>query len=210
MRFFDVSARLTGTTPTYPGNPGFDLAAVKRIASGGSSNVSALRLGTHSGTHVDAPRHFFDGRPGVDQLPLEVLIGPARVIEVAGPRRGIEASDIGESDLAGQTRILFKTGNSALWESSEFHRDYAFLDESGAKRLLDAGVRLVGIDYLSIEQYKRPGAPVHHLLLDAGVVIVEGLDLRGVPGGVYEMHCLPLAVEGADGAPARVVLRQME
>ena len=207
MRLLDVSVRLSATTPTFPGNPAFACDPVKRVARGDSANVSALRLGTHTGTHVDAPRHFFDAAPGVDALPLDVLIGPAVVVEIAGPRRGIEAGDLAGAELAGETRVLLKTGNSALWQSHEFHSDFAFLDESGARFLLDRGIRLVGVDYLSVEQYKRPGAPVHRLLLERGVVIVEGLDLSLVSAGRYEMYCLPLDIADADGAPARVVLR---
>jgi arylformamidase len=209
MNLFDVSVRLSETTPTFPGNPPFSCEGVKRTARGDSSNVTVLHLGTHTGTHVDAPRHLFDSAPGVDALPLEVLMGRARVVEIGGPRRGIEAGDFAAVDLAGETRVLLKTGNSALWQSGEFHEDFAFLDESGARLLLDRGVRLVGIDYLSIEQFKRAGAPVHHLLLERGVIIVEGLNLSEVPAGAYDMCCLPLAVAGADGAPARVVLRAL-
>lgn len=209
MRFIDVSVRLSPATPTFPGNPPFACEPVKRTARGDTANVTAVRMGTHTGTHVDAPRHFFDAAPGVDALPLDVLIGPARVVEIAGPPRGIEAVDFAGAGLAGETRVLLKTANSALWRSSEFDKGFAFLDESGARWLLDHDVRLVGIDYLSIEQFKRPGAPVHHLLLERGVIIVEGLDLGRVSAGRYEMYCLPLDIAGADGAPARVVLREM-
>ncbi len=209
MKLFDVSVPLSEATPTFPGDPRFDIDAVRRMARGDSVNVSALHLGTHSGTHIDAPRHFFDSGPGVDGLPLDVLIGRARVIEIPGPRRGIEARDLAGADLPGETRVLLKTGNSALWQSSEFRKDFAFLAESGARLLLDRGIRLVGIDYLSIEQFNKEGAPVHHLLLERGVVIVEGLNLSGVPAGAYDMYCLPLDIAGADGAPARVVLREL-
>ncbi len=209
MKLIDVSVTLSPTTPTFPGNPTFACDPVKRTARGDSANITALSLGTHTGTHVDAPRHFFDSAPGVDALPLEVLIGPARVVEIAGARRGIEAADLAGVDLTGETRVLLKTGNSALWQSGEFHQDFAFLAESGARLLLDGGVRLVGIDYLSIEQFKRPGAPVHHLLLERGVVIVEGLNLSQVTAGRYQLYCLPLDIAGADGAPARAVLGEL-
>jgi arylformamidase len=208
MRLIDVSVRLSETTPTFPGNPAFICEPVKRIAQGGSANVTALHLGTHTGTHVDAPRHFYDSGPGVDALPLDVLVGPATVVEIPGPRRGIEAGDLEHAELG--RRVLLKTANSALWQSGQFHSDFAYLGESGARLLLDRGVQLVGIDYLSIEQFKKAGAPVHHLLLEHGVVIVEGLDLSQAPAGTYEMMCLPLDIVGADGAPARVVLRELQ
>lgn len=207
-RLYDVSVLLSERTPTFPGNPPFAAEPVKRTSRGDSANVTALRMGTHTGTHVDAPRHFMDDRPGVDGLPLDLLIGPALVVEIAGPRRGIRAEDFADAPLGGHSRVLLKTANSELWRSAEFHNDFAYLDESGARILLDRGIRLVGVDYLSIEQFKRPGAPVHHMLLERGVVIVEGLDLSEVPAGVYEMFCLPLHIAGADGAPARVVLRE--
>ncbi len=210
MKLIDVSVRLSQDTPTYPGNPVFACDPVKRTARGDSSNVTALSLGTHTGTHVDAPRHFFESAPGVDALPLDVLIGRALVIEIPGPRRGIEAGDFADAAFEGEARVLLKTANSALWQSGGFHQDFSYLDESGAGWLLEHGVRLVGIDYLSIEQFKRPGAPVHHLLLGRGVVIVEGLNLSQASAGPYEMYCLPLDIAGADGAPARVVLKELQ
>ncbi len=209
MTLFDVSVRLSERVPTFPGNPAFGCEPVKRTSRGDSANVTAVHMGTHTGTHVDAPRHFFDGAPGVDRLPLDVLIGPALVVDIPGPRRGIEAADLAGVDLSGEIRVLLKTANSALWQSSDFHSDFAYLAESGARLLLERGVRLVGIDYLSIEQFKKPGAPVHHLLLEREVVIVEGLNLSQVRAGRYEMYCLPLDIAGADGAPARVVLREL-
>ncbi|MGE5359932.1 MAG: cyclase family protein, partial [Bacteroidales bacterium] len=172
MKLYDVSVRLSEHMPTFPGNPPFRCDPVRRTARGDSANVTALQLGTHTGTHVDAPRHFFDGAAPVDTLPLDVLMGRARVVEISGPRRGIRAEDFAAVAWQDDTRVLLKTANSALWQSSDFHTDFAYLDESGATWLLDRGVRLVGIDYLSIEQFKRPGAPVHHLLLSRGVVIV--------------------------------------
>lgn len=205
-----MSVRLSERTPTFPGNPAFAARPVKRIAGGDSANVTELHLGTHTGTHVDAPRHFFDDRPGVESLPLEVLIGPALVLEINAKGRGIRADDLPGEAISDCSRVLLKTANSSLWQSAEFHKDFVFLDDSGARRLLEHGVRLVGIDYLSIEQFKRPGAPVHRMLLDAGVLIVEGLDLSAVAPGAYQMYCLPLDIVGGDGAPARVVLAELE
>jgi arylformamidase len=207
MDLVDVTLRLSPDVPTYPGNPPFSITPVKRIATGGSSNVSALTLGTHAGTHVDAPRHFFDGRPGVDALPLDVLIGPARVIHLPG-RSNISAERLRSADFSGVSRLLIRTGNSELWSSSTFAADYAGVTEDGARLLVEAGVSLVGVDYLSVEPYKTPGAPAHHVLLEHGIVIVEGLDLSRVEAGDYELMCLPLALVDADGAPARVVLRR--
>jgi arylformamidase len=206
MKLIDVTVPLDAALPVYPGNTPFLLEAIKRIAQGGSSNVSSLHMSAHTGTHVDAPRHFFDSGEGVESLPLELLIGRARVIEVTsvkgvGPDalKGIDAEDI---------RVLIKTRNSRLWGSSEFHEDYVGVTAEGATYLVNHGVKVLGVDYLSVEEFRKPGAPAHHILLGGGTIVIEGLNLRDVEPGTYEMYCLPLRVVGADGAPARVVLRQ--
>jgi arylformamidase len=207
MKLIDVSVPLDASLPTYPNNTPFSLEPVKRIAQGGSSNVSSLHLSAHTGTHVDAPFHFFDDGPGTEALALDMLIGRARVIEVTS-RKGIAAEDLAALDLSEDLRLLIKTHNSKLWGSPEFHPDYVGVTESGARHLVEHGVKLVGVDYLSVEAYKAPGAPAHHLLLGAGVVVIEGLNLRDVDPGIYELLCLPMRIVGSDGAPARVVLRR--
>ena len=206
MKLIDVSVPLDAQLPTYPHNTPFSLEPIKRIARGDSSNVSTLHMSAHTGTHVDAPRHFFDEGPGTESLPLELLIGRARVIEV-NSRAGVAAKDLDAIDLADDIRVLIKTLNSRLWGAPEFHEDYVGVLESGAKHLVEHGIKVVGVDYLSVEKFHNPGAPAHHILLGAGTIVIEGLDLRGIEPGVYEMFCLPLRVVGSDGAPARVVLR---
>jgi|SRR5579872_5338360 len=207
MKFIDVSVPLDARLASYPGNTPFSLEAVKRIARGDSSNVSSLHMSAHSGTHVDAPRHFYDSGGDTDGLALDLLMGRARVIEVTS-RTGIAADDLAGLDLSEDIRLLIKTSNSKLWGDPEFHRDYVGVTESGARHLVDHGIKLVGVDYLSVEQFHFPGAPAHHILLGAGTIVVEGLNLRDVEPGIYEMFCLPLRVVGSDGAPARVVLRR--
>jgi arylformamidase len=206
MTIVDVTVPLSDKVPTYPGNVPFSLQLVKTLAAGASSNVSALHLGAHTGTHVDAPRHFFDDGRGVEALPLEVLVGPARVVELP-TLAPITAERLSRLDLDGATRVLFKTGNSGLWSSAEFSPRFAHVTADAAEWLVERGIRLVGVDYLSVEGFKTPGAPAHHVLLGAGVVVVEGLDLSAAPAGDCELLCLPLPVAGGDGAPARVVLR---
>jgi len=207
-RLIDVSVLLRPGLPTYPGNPEFELQPVKRIAEGASSNVSRLVMGTHTGTHVDAPRHFFDDKPGVDSLPLDLLMGRARVIDVP-TRGGVTEAQLAAEGLREDLRVLLRTPNSALWNSHEgFREDYTYLTEGGARYLVDQGVKVVGVDYLSVEQFHKAGAPAHHALLGNNVIIIEGLDLSEAEAGQYEMYCLPLRVEGADGAPARVVLKR--
>jgi arylformamidase len=206
-RFLDVSVPLAPGIPTYPGNPEFELQPIKRIAQGDSSNVSRMILGTHSGTHVDAPLHFFQDAAGADTLSLELLMGRARVIDM--PRRGgITAEDLAAAGLREDLRVLFKTPNSALWNGGGFKQDYTYLTESAARYLVEQGVKVVGVDYLSVEEFKKPGAPAHRALLSQGVVIIEGLNLSDAEPGMYELYCLPLRVAGADGAPARVVLKR--
>jgi arylformamidase len=207
IKLIDVTVPLDANLPTYPGNTPFRIEATKRIARGESSNVSSLHMSTHSGTHVDAPRHFFDSGLGVDGLPLEMLLGRVRVIEVTS-RRGIGPEELSESDLSEEVRVLIKTHNSRLWGSPEFHQQYLGVTEAGAKHLIEHGIKVLGVDYLSVEEFKKPGAPAHHVLLGGGAIVIEGLNLRDVEPGVYEMFCLPLRIVGADGAPARVVLRQ--
>lgn len=207
MKLIDVTVPLDSRTPTYPGNTPFTIEAIKRIARGDSSNTSTLHLGAHSGTHVDAPRHFFDTAPGADDLALELMLGRTRVVEIS-TRNGIGAEQLAGLDLSEELRVLFKTSNSRLWGSPEFHTDYVGVTASGAEHLVAHGIKVVGIDYLSIEEFKTPGAPAHHVLLGGGVIVIEGLNLREVEPGIYDMLCLPLRVVGADGAPARVVLRR--
>ena len=206
-RLVDVSVQLAPGLATYPGNPAFEITPVHRIADGDSANNSRLVMGTHTGTHVDAPWHSLNNGARTESLSLDLLIGPARVIEVP-VRHGITAEDLEPFNLADETRVLLKTPNSELWGSPDFHADFVGVTESAAKHLVMCGVKLVGVDYLSVEVFHAPGAPAHHTLLGANVIIVEGLNLRGVEPGRYDLICLPLRVVGCDGAPARVVLRR--
>jgi arylformamidase len=207
MKLIDVSLPLDEHLPAYPGNTPFGLEPIKRVARGDSSSVSSMHSSLHAGTHVDAPCHMFDGAPGAETLPLEMLVGRARVIEVTS-RRTVSAEDLQSFDLTEDIRLLIKTHNSQLWGSSEFHPDYVGISEGAARHLVASGIKVLGVDYLSVEQFKTPGAPAHHALLGAGVIVIEGLDLREVEPGIYELFCLPLRVVGGDGAPARVILRR--
>jgi arylformamidase len=191
MEIIDISVPVRPGMVTYPGDPEVRLERVSSIADGAIANISRLDFGVHTGTHVDAPVHFADGAAGAEALPLDVLVGPCVVVE------GLEP----EAVPAGAERVLFKTPNSRLWEQEEFSDDFVKLDGAAARALVASGVRLVGIDYLSIGDEEA-----HHVLLEAGVVAVEGLDLRGVEPGEYRLVCAPLKLVGADGAPARVLL----
>jgi arylformamidase len=206
-KLLDVSVPLSSGMPTYPGNPEFELHPVKRIANGDTANNSRLVMGTHTGTHVDAPKHFLDDGVGVEGLRLDLLIGRARVVEV-NKRGGIGREELAEAGLREDIRVLLKTPNSALWNGESFHSEYTHLTEAGARYLVDQGVKVVGIDYLSVEQFQKAGAPAHRTLLGQAVVIIEGLNLSEAEPGMYEMYCLPLRIPGADGAPARVILKR--
>jgi arylformamidase len=211
MQIYDVSVPLSSTTPTYPGDPGIEIKQWRTLASGDAANVSLINFGLHSGTHVDAPAHFIEGGTKIESLPLESLIGEAEVVEVANDIRVIDESFVVANCSGGSRRILFKTRNSAFWNNSQdgFREDYTYIEPAAARRLAESGIKLVGIDYLSVEQFKSDHFATHHALLSRGIVIVEGLDLRAVPSGFYELICLPLKIAGGsgDGAPARVVLR---
>jgi arylformamidase len=207
MRLYDVTHTLQPGMATWPAEPGPQISLIKEMAAGDPADVSYLALGVHTGTHVDAPRHFIPGGTGVDSLPLEVLSGPAKVIHIVD-RQAIKIEELERAGLDGVERVLFHTRNSDEWSDVEFVEDFVYLDPDAAAWLVDHGIRLVGVDYLSVEAFNATEPRTHRTLLGAGVVIVEGLDLREVPAGEYQLVCLPLKLAGADGAPARVVLTQ--
>jgi len=209
-KIFDVSIPLTTGGLIYPSNPEIQITPQQSIADGASANVSTLVLGSHTGTHVDAAKHFFDDGQPVDQLPLDALIGRATVLEFPDDVMQIGAKELDGQPIDGARRVLLKTRNSALLELPEFTRDYTFLAPDGAELLAEKGVQLVGIDYLSIEQFRSGHHRTHRTLLQREIVIVEGLQLAGVAPGVYEFICLPLRIAGMDGAPARAVLMEIE
>ena len=205
-RIYDISVPIRSGGLVYPGNPEVEITLQQAVAKGAGANVSSIRFGSHTGTHADAARHFFDDGQSVDRIPLERLIGPALLLSFPDDLRAIGAADLRNHDLKGRTRILLRTRNSALLSQKEFVRDYTYLAPDGAQYLVDNGVELVGIDYLSIEQFHSGHHMSHRILLGRSVVILEGLDLSVPAPGEYDLICLPLRIEGCDGAPARAVL----
>lgn len=203
MTIHDISVPIRSDMPIYAGDPDVELERASSIAEGGHANVSKLSMGVHTGTHVDAPVHFLEGAPGMESVSLDALCGPAVVVD--GTR--LDGDTIGQSDLEsldlpeGAERIILKTRNSELWNQDAFTRDFLRLDGSGARYLISRGVRTIGIDYLSVGDHEA-----HRELLGAGVVPVEGLDLRKIEPGAYTLICLPLDLVGSDGAPARTIL----
>jgi arylformamidase len=208
LHIYDVSIPLVNGGLVYPGNPPISITPQQSISQGAGANVSRLDFGSHTGTHVDAPKHFFDDGAGVDTIPLELLMGPARLIAFGEAVTSIGEAELAAHDLTGVTRLLLKTRNSK-WlasASTEFHKDYTYVAPDGAEYLAKLGVRLVGVDYLSIEQFHSGHHRTHRTLLEKGIVIVEGLLLHEPPAGDYHFRCLPLRLVGLDGAPARAVL----
>ena len=205
-RIYDISVPVRTGGLIYPGNPEITIELQQAIARGAGANVSKVSLGSHTGTHVDAARHFFDDGETVDQIDLARFIGPAILIEFESTLMSIGARDLEARDLNGHTRVLLRTRNSGFVTDPEFRKDYTFLAPDGAELLVSRGVELVGIDYLSIEQFHSGHHRTHRTLLENGVVIVEGLNLSAVPPGEYDFICLPLRLDGLDGSPSRAVL----
>jgi arylformamidase len=207
MRTYDISVVISPDMPTWPGHPEVVLERFKKLEEGGSSNVSILTMSVHAGTHVDAPFHFLQDGKSVERLSLKTLTGRAYVLHLSGVK-SIDAEVLDSADIPPRTRrLLLRTENSQLWakKEKEFNPGFVGLTADGAEYLVRRGIKLLGVDYLSVAPYKET-RPTHEVLLKAGVVIVEGLDLSEVSQGRYTLYCLPLKLEGCDGAPARAIL----
>ncbi|MHB1000907.1 MAG: cyclase family protein [Armatimonadota bacterium] len=203
---YDISVPLSDKTPVYEGDPDIEITPASRIANGDSANVSILKFGSHTGTHIDPQYHFIDGGTTVDRIPLDMLVGECFVCPVEGPEV-IEVQHLESAGIPDNTvRILFKTRNSEFWSDTKFHKDYTYLHPDAASWLLERGVKLIGIDYLSIEQFHSGHHATHLSLLRSETVIIEGLDLREISGGIYTLVCLPLRIQGGDGSPSRAIL----
>jgi arylformamidase len=208
--WIDVTAILDpATTPVYEGDAPMKFEFLKDMRRGDALTLSVYSLGAHSGTHIDAPMHFVRDGASIDRVPLEPLIGPARVIDIPDKVQAIDAVELNRHEWRGTQRVLFRTRSSLRrWmESPTFHRDFAYVAPDAAQLLADAGVQLVGIDYISAEQFGAPAPRAHRILLGKGIPIVEGLALAGVRAGEYDLIVLPMKVAGHEGAPARAVMR---
>ena len=208
MSFHDISLKLTGETLRWVTAPPFELEERRRMSKGDPNNSSALNMSVHSGTHIDAPFHFVADGNTIDQLPLERFIGPALVYAVEAERY-ITKEHVAGIRLDGATRVLFKTKNSALLRKQEYDPDFVAISVEAAESLVELGVELVGLDYLSVAHADEQ-VPVHRAFLDHGVVLLEGIDLSAVAPGRYELMCLPIPLGDSDGAPCRAVLRDLE
>ena len=208
MNWIDVSVPLRHHMVHWPKDPPVEITLVSSMEAGALANLSKMEMSVHTGTHMDAPRHFVKDGISIDQMPLEAVMGPARVIEI--PSEVIDSRALKAHNLERGERVLFKTSNSDLcWSRSCFFKNFVHVNEDGARHLVAHGVQTVGVDYLSVGGYERDGVQTHQALLRAGVWVIEGLDLSPVEPGRYEMICLPLRIEGCDGAPARALLRRL-
>ncbi|MGE5307474.1 MAG: cyclase family protein [Deltaproteobacteria bacterium] len=202
--WIDLTVTVRSGMVHWPSDPGVEVRRVKDIGKGDSSTVSLISMGCHSGTHMDAPLHFFPGGKGLDQLPLEAVIGQARVIAIRD-KKSIKPEELRRHAIRKGERLLFKTVNSGYWRSGGFRKDFVSISPEAAQFLVKKGVRTVGIDYLSVGAYGA-GAPTHKTLLKAGIWIIEGLDLFRVSPGSYDLICLPIKIAHSDGAPCRALL----
>ena len=204
-RVWDVSVRNRPGMHIYPGDPSLETTQVRAIARGDVANLTHLALGSHTGTHVDAPAHFIDGGATLEQIPLDRMVGEATVLDLRG-RAAIDAASLRAQGIHAGDIVLFKTDNSVLWERPGFQEGFTYLTADAAEYLVERRVKTIGIDYLSIERFGSQSFPVHRILLGNGVLVIEGLALGAIGAGSYLLSCLPLNLEGVDGAPARAVL----
>jgi arylformamidase len=207
--WIDVSVTVRHGMPHWPDNPPITLQRTMDLRRGDDCNLSHLAMGVHTGTHMDAPVHFLHGAAGLDDMPLSATIGEARVIEIADPHR-ITLDELRSHRPRRGERVLFRTTNSTrCWTKDTFVEDFVYITEPAAALLAETGVQTVGIDYLSVGGYYADGPSIHRILLEAGIWIIEGLDLSAVRAGSYELICLPVKLHDADGAPARAILRPL-
>jgi len=204
-RVWDVSVVDRPGMHIYPGDPAIEVAQVRAIKRGDAANLTHLTMGAHTGTHVDAPAHFIDGAPTLEQVALDRMVGPAQVLDLRG-LAAIDAAALRRHQIQAGDIVLCKTDNSERWSRPGFQTDFTYVTRDAAEYLIERDVRTIGMDYLSIEQFGSKTFEVHKLLLGRGILIIEGLDLGAIGPGPYLLACLPLKLEGVDGAPARAVL----
>lgn len=212
VNYIDVSVSVSEDLPVWPGSPCVQFEKGLDLAAGDIANDTTLHFSVHTGTHIDAPSHFLENGKSVDQIPLNILIGPAYVVEISDNINAITSELLDSLKMPkATTRLLFKTRNSKLWLHGHkaFHQNFVALTTDAAKWIVDRDILLVGIDYLSIQLFSD-GPETHQILLGADVVVIEGLNLSQVKLGHYELFCLPLKLQGIEGAPARVILRSMK
>jgi arylformamidase len=205
--WIDISVRLRSGMVHWPDNPPVRIERMLDMKHGDVANVSKISMGSHTGTHMDAPLHFVREGEGIDEMPLTAAMGRARVIEIHDPE-SVKPDDLYPHGIRRGERILLKTQNSARdWPSTDFIEDFVYVSQEAARYLAAREIQTIGIDYLSVGGFHRDGVETHEALLNAGIWVIEGLALSQVESGEYELICLPMKVERSDGAPARAILR---
>jgi arylformamidase len=205
--WIDISVPIYTGMVHWPDNPPVLIERMQDLSRGDAANVSKIELGAHTGTHMDAPRHFLADGAGLDEMPLDATIGQVRVISIEHPQ-AILPTELEAHNLQAGERVLFRTQNSErCWKNDQFIEDFVYISAAAAQYLVERQVRTIGIDYLSVGGYVYDGVETHQILLSAGIWLIEGLNLSAVKPGTYEFICLPLRILGADGAPARAILR---
>jgi len=202
----DISVTIKSGMVHWPGDPAVNISRRQDMDKGDSDNVSLISMGSHTGTHMDAPRHFFVRGKGLDKMPLSAVIGPARVLAIINTRC-ITVPELKRHRIKFGERILFKTRNSSFWKTNVFQKEFVYVTQEAAEYLSDVGVAVVGVDYLSVGGYKKDGAKTHKTILGGGIWIIEGLNLYGIKPGDYDLICLPIKIFNLDGAPARAIIR---
>lgn len=207
--WLDVSVEIYDGMAHWPTNPSVKITRIRDAEKGDSHTVSRMEMGSHTGTHIDAPLHFIRGAIGVDKMPADLMLGKARVVEIKD-KESIKVSELEKHEIKRGEKLFFKTANSpAVWRGSDFKEEFVYITDEAGEYLASKEVKLIGVDYLSVGSYKKGGRALHRLLLKAGIWIVEGLNLAEVPEGACEYICLPLKIKNGDGAPARVLLKHI-
>lgn len=206
-KWIDVSVVIKSGMVHWPGDPAVHIKRTKNMDKGDKDNVSFIKMGSHTGTHMDAPLHFIKKEKGLDKMPLDAVIGPARVLGIRD-KHHIGVKELKSYSIRSGERIIFKTKNSSYWKRGIFRKDFVYIPSETAAYLTSLGIKTVGVDYLSVGGYHKDGAQTHKTLLKAGIWIIEGLNLHGVNPGGYDLICLPLKILNSDGAPARAIIRQ--
>jgi arylformamidase len=204
-KWVDISVTIRSGMVHWPSDPAVRVSRTKDISKGDSDNVSSISMGSHTGTHIDAPLHFFPGGKSLDKMPFGATIGPARVIAVKN-KVSISPGELAAYRIKRGERIIFKTRNSNYWQTGKFNKSFVYISSDGAKHLVSKGISCVGIDYLSVGAYYKEGEQIHKIFLKNGVWIIEGLNLKGVLPGAYDLICLPLKIFNSEGAPARAII----
>ncbi len=208
MTIYDITLTISPDLPVWPGDPAVVLEQVAAMENGAECNLTRLAMSVHTGTHIDAPHHFLNDHRTVELLPLEILTGSCYVLQLPDDVDEITAETLARTPIpAGVERLLFGTRNSRWWaqQVTQFQTDFVAVSEDGAQWLVERGIKLIGVDYLSVAPYHQSVA-THRVLLAAGVIVLEGINLSQVPRGFYDLYCLPLKLSGSDGAPARAIL----